>query len=157
MLATRRHVLLVFALLFLTGLSAQNSTIRGFVYEQGTGEPLIFTPVFLKGQNTGAQTDVNGYFSITKLNPGTYTVMVAYLGYDTLQKEVTVARDQIITEKLFVKKSAIQIGEFEVRADKQEAQNTVRTGVTKLTPRQIERLPAIGGEADLAQYLQVVP
>lgn len=154
---TIKHTLVSLCLLFSGVLVAQTGTIRGFIYEQGTGEPLIFTPVVLKGAGMGAQTDVNGYYSISKLQPGTYTLMVAYLGYDTLQKQVTVARDQILTEKLFVKKSAIQIGEFEVSGAKQEAQNNVRTGVTKLTPRQIERMPAIGGEADLAQYLQVVP
>src|SRR5690606_30163413 len=42
-------------------------------------------------------------------------------------------------------------------AERQKAQDNVRVGVTKLTPKQIERLPAIGGQADLAQYMQVVP
>ncbi|MBK7947061.1 MAG: TonB-dependent receptor plug domain-containing protein [Flavobacteriales bacterium] len=36
-------------------------------------------------------------------------------------------------------------------------QSQVRMSVTKLTPKQIKRLPSVGGEADLAQYLQVVP
>jgi hypothetical protein len=142
---------------FATVLSAQTGTIRGFVYDKGTGEPIIFTNVVLKGTTTGAATDVNGYFSITKLQPGTHTLMVTYLGYDTLEKTVTLARDQILTEKLFLVKKAIQMREFEVTGEKQEAQTEVRMGITKLTPRQIERLPAVGGEADLAQYLQVVP
>src|SRR5690606_5477182 len=89
--------------------------------------------------------------------PGTYTLMVTSLGYDTLAKQVTVERDRIITENLYLEKGAIEIQEFEVTAKKQEAQTQVQMGVTKLTPRQIERMPAIGGEADLAQYLQVVP
>ena len=136
---------------------AQTGTIRGFVYDKQTGEPVIFTNVILKGTTTGAATDVNGYYSISKVTPGTYLLEVTSLGYDTARKSVTVLRDQIITEKLFLGKSAIQIREFEVSGEKQEAQTQVRMGVTKLTPRQIERLPTIGGEADLAQYLQVVP
>ena len=136
---------------------AQTGTIRGFVHDLGTGEPIIFTNVVLKGTTTGAATDVNGFYSISRVQPGTYTLMVTYLGYDTLEKEVTVARDQILTEKLFLKKSAIQMREFEVTGAKQEAQNKVGMGITKLTPRQIERMPAVGGESDLAQYLQVVP
>lgn len=138
-------------------LIAQTGTIRGFVYDKQTGEPIIFTNVVLKGTTIGAATDVNGYYSISKVAPGGYTLQVTYLGYDTAEKAITVGRDQIITEKLFLGKSAIQIREFEVSGEKQEAQTQVRMGVTKLTPRQIERLPAIGGEADLAQYLQVVP
>ncbi len=136
---------------------AQTGTIRGFVYDKQTGEPIIFTNVILKGTTIGAATDVNGYYSISKVTPGSYTLQVTFLGYDTAQKAISVTRDQILTEKLFLSKSAIQIKEFEVSGEKQEARTQVRMGVTKLTPRQIERMPAIGGEADLAQYLQVVP
>ncbi len=155
--AARKLFLVLPFLILHTGLMAQTGTIRGFVYDKGNGEPIIFTNVILKGTTTGAATDVNGYFSISRLQPGTYTLMVTYLGYDSLEKQVTVARDQIITEKLFISRSAIQMREFEVTGAKQEAQNQVQMGVTKLTPRQIERMPAVGGEADLAQYLQVVP
>ncbi|MCB9170041.1 MAG: TonB-dependent receptor [Flavobacteriales bacterium] len=153
-----RKGLSVAAFLLMTAITwAQTGTIRGFVYDQENGEPVIFTNVYLHGTTMGAATDVNGYYSISKVPPGAYTLMVTYLGYDTLRQEVDVAAGQIVTEKLFLKKAAIQMKEFEVTAAKQEAQNQVRMSVTKLTPRQIKRLPAIGGEADLAQYLQVVP
>ena len=138
-------------------LVAQTGTIRGFLYDKETGEPLIFTNVILKGSAKGAATDVNGYFSITKVPVGAQTLVVSFIGYETTEKTVTVANGQILTEKLYIPKSATQLQDFEVKGEKQEAQNQVRIGVTKLTRKQIERLPAIGGEADLAQYLQVVP
>ncbi|MBP7408006.1 MAG: carboxypeptidase-like regulatory domain-containing protein [Flavobacteriales bacterium] len=138
-------------------LVAQTGTIRGFLYDKETGEPLIFTNVILKGSAKGAATDVNGYFSITKVPVGSQTLVVSFIGYETTEKTVTVASGQILTEKLYVPKASTQLKDFEVKGEKQEAQSQVRIGVTKLTPKQIERLPAIGGEADLAQYLQVVP
>lgn len=154
----RHHPFLAVLLAFLPSfLLAQTGTVRGFVYDKQTGEPIIFTNVILKGTTVGAATDVNGYYSISRVSPGKYTLQVTSLGYDTAQKVIDVVINSIITEKLYLGKSAIQIKEFEVSGEKQEAQTQVRMGVTKLTPRQIERLPAIGGEADLAQYLQVVP
>ena len=138
-------------------LFAQTGTVRGFLYDKQSGEPILFTPVVLQGTGTGAQTDVNGYYSISKVTPGKYVLQVIYLGYDTLQQPITIIKDQILLEKLYLNKSAIQIKEFEVTGEKQEAQTQVRMGLTKLTPRQIERLPSIGGQPDLAQYLQVVP
>ncbi len=156
MLRLIKHLLVVLTLLPAFAF-AQTGTIRGFVYDKVTGEPIIFTNVVLKGTTTGAATDVNGYYSISKVTPGSYTLQVTFLGYDTVQKVVNVARDQVLTEKLFLSKSAVQIREFEVRGDKQEARTQVRMGVTKLTPLQIARLPSIGGQPDLAQYLQVVP
>lgn len=138
--------------------AAQMGTVRGFVYEKETGEPAIFTPVTVVGATTlGAETDVNGYFSISKVPPGHYTLRIISMGYDTLSKEVDLKKDQILTEKLYLTKASILMKDLEVTAEKREAQNTVRLGVTKLTPKQIERIPAIGGQADLAQYMQVIP
>lgn len=51
-------LLLAFLPLFVV---AQTGTIRGFVYDTKTGEPIIFTNVILKGTTIGAATDVNGY------------------------------------------------------------------------------------------------
>ena len=128
------------------------------MYDEATGEPAIFTPVSLRGATDhGAQTDVNGYFSISKVPPGHFTLQVVYLGYDTVSKEVDIKADLIQTEQLYLKKGSIEMKTVVVTAEKQKAQNNVRVGVTKLTPKQIERLPAIGGQADLAQYMQVVP
>ncbi len=152
-----KPLLLLLACSILTDVASQTGTIRGFVHDQSTGEPIIFTNVVLKGTTTGAATDVNGFYSISRVPAGTYTLSVTYLGYDTLEKSVTVGSNQIVMEKLFLTRSAIEMREFEVSGTKQEAQGQVQIGVTKLTPRQIERMPAVGGESDLAQYLQVVP
>ena len=140
-----------------TFCAAQTGTVRGFVYEAETGEPSIFTPVSVVGSTQGAQTDENGYFSISRLSPGNYTLRIVYLGFDTLTQAVTVKADQITTEKLYLKKTAIQMRAVEVTAERREAEGQVRIGITKLNPKQIERMPAIGGQADLAQYMQVVP
>ena len=44
-----------------------------------------------------------------------------------------------------------------ISAEKQEAQTNVKMSVTKLTPKEIKKMPSIGGDPDLAQYLQVLP
>ncbi len=134
-----------------------NGTIRGFIYEEKTGEPIIFTNVFLKGTSLGAATDVNGFFTISRVPAGTYTIVVSGLGYDTLQKSVTVKKDQIESVKLYVKQASVQLQEVQVSAEKEENKTQVQMSVTKITPKEIKQLPTIGGEADIAQYLQVLP
>ena len=45
-----RHLLLLLSLAFVTtGVLAQTGDIRGFVYEQESSEPAIYTSVYLKG------------------------------------------------------------------------------------------------------------
>jgi hypothetical protein len=153
-------LLVVTLILCLSGLNtvkAQTGTIRGFVYEEETGEPVIYTNVYLFKTSHGAATDVNGYFAISKVPAGNYTLMVTYLGFDTLRMEVTVRENEIITKKLYLKKGTYLLEQIQVTADREEARTETRTSVVKITPKQIKQLPSIGGQPDIAQYLQVLP
>ncbi|MDD2527576.1 MAG: TonB-dependent receptor [Lentimicrobiaceae bacterium] len=141
----------------LTFLYAQDGIVRGFVYEKETGEPVIFTNVYLYKTNFGAATDVNGYFTISRIPDGNYTLMVTYLGYDTLQEPIAIKGNTVITRKLYLTKAAFDLGEVQITANRSEARSETRTSVVKLTPKVISRIPTLGGQADLAQYLQVLP
>jgi hypothetical protein len=152
------RLLFLFFLLLSSHLTfSQNANIRGFVYDKETGEPIIFNRVALKGTTLGVQTDVNGYFSITKVPPGSYTLEITLLGFDTLRQPVTVKADEITTKKYFMERSAIKLKDIEISAEKKEQQSEVRTSVTKITAKDIKKIPSVGGEPDLAQYLQVLP
>jgi hypothetical protein len=149
----------IFSLILLlsTAIVAQDATIRGFVYEKETGEPVIFTNVYLKGTTFGAATDVNGYFAITRIPPGNYTLIVTYLGFDTLQMNVTLNAHEVLTKNLLLKQGFYTLEQFQVSAEREEARSETRTSVVKITPKQIKQIPSVGGQPDLAQYLQVLP
>lgn len=136
---------------------AQNSTIKGFVYEKESGEPIIFTNVFLKKTSIGATTDVNGYFVISQIPPGNYTLMVTYLGYDSISIPVSIKSGEVQNKKLYLLKSSFNLDVVNISAEREEAKQETKTSVIKVTPKQLKQIPAIGGQADLAQYLQVIP
>jgi hypothetical protein len=155
-----RHMRILLLALFIalqTAAMAQSGTVRGFVYDRESGEPIIFTNVFLKGTQQGASTDVNGFYSITKIAPGDYTVLVTALGYDTASEKISIKNGQVLNVKLFIATQAQVLGTVEVSADKEESQNEVKMSVQKITPKEITKLPSVGGEADIAQYMQVLP
>lgn len=136
---------------------AQNGTIRGFIYDKETGEPIIFTNVYLFKTPYGASTDVNGYFTISRIPDGTYSLLVTYLGYDTLREQVQIKDNTVITKKLYLNKASYALEGISISAEYQELRTDTRTSVVKITPKQIKQIPSIGGQADLAQYLQVLP
>ena len=138
-------------------LFAQNAEVRGFVYEKETSEPVIYTSVILRGTSFGAQTNLDGFFSITRVPPGSYTITVTSVGFDTLRMPITLNAGEIMTKKLYLAKSAIEMQEVQVSAESQEKKTDVQVSVTKITPKDIRQIPTIGGEPDLAQYLQVLP
>jgi len=141
-----------------SSVSAQNnSVIRGFVYEKEGGEPVLYTNVYLYKTTFGATTDQNGFFTISKIPAGNYTLMVTYIGFDTLRIPVTLGKNDLLTKKLFLTKSTVELMEVSVSASKQNKTTQTQTSIIKITPKEITQIPAIGGQPDLAQYLQVLP
>lgn len=138
-------------------LWGQTGTIRGFVYEKETGEPVIFTNVLLENTSYGSATDVNGYYVISKIPLGEYTIQVTNLGYDTVFVPVKINANDIIDQNLFLNKASYTLETVDITATKQEMRTQTRTSVIKVTPKEIKQIPSIGGQADLAQYLQVLP
>lgn len=138
-------------------LAQQKGTIRGFIYDKQNGEPVLFTPVFLKGTQLGSLTDVNGFYSISDVPVGNYELMVSTIGFDTLVVPVTIIANQVVSKQLYVTKTTVNLKAVEVSAEREAQKSEVRTSVTKITPKEIRSVPSVGGEPDLAQYLQVLP
>lgn len=70
-------------------LHAQNDTSGSIVGKltdkEMDGEPLPFANVLIKGTSKGATTDMEGLYSLTNLEEGTYTIAFSFLGYETLE------------------------------------------------------------------------
>ncbi|MBP6532688.1 MAG: TonB-dependent receptor [Bacteroidia bacterium] len=153
-----RYFLVFWLILFgVVTSNAQNSEIRGFVYEKDNSEPSIYTSVFLSGTTLGGQTNLDGFFNISKIPPGNYTLMVTCVGFDTLKMAIEVKAGDMLTKKLYITKSTIEMKEVVISAETEAKKTDVRVSVNKITPKEIKQVPTIGGEPDLAQYLQVVP
>ncbi|MCB9186056.1 MAG: TonB-dependent receptor [Flavobacteriales bacterium] len=155
---TRIFTILV-AIFLLAGhaVLAQTGKVKGFVYDKENGEPILFTNVTVKGTTVGAATDLNGYYTVTNVPVGEQTLMVTYLGYDTLFQTVTIEANQLANANLYMTKSSVKLSEVQISAERQEALTEVRTSVTKLTPKEMKQVPTVSGESDLAQVLQVQP
>jgi hypothetical protein len=147
----------LFFTLFFTNIHAQNAIIKGFIFEKETGNAVPYTNVYLKGTGLGSTADGNGNFVITKIPPGSYTLMIKSIGYDSISMLVTVKSGEVQTKKIALIKAAYTLKQFSITAEREMAQNETRTSVNYVTPKQIKQMPTIGGTPDLAQYLQVLP
>jgi hypothetical protein len=135
---------------------AQTGTIKGFVYDKKTGEPLSFTNVVIMHTSNGVQSDINGYFSLS-VAPGTYTLLATTLGYDSSITTITIKSDEIVTKRILLSQQQRELKAVEIVGGKKDKAVRINTGLTKITPQEMKRLPSAGGEPDLAQYLQVIP
>jgi len=148
---------LIFNFFISLNIFSQTGSIKGFIKEDETGEPVIFTSVYLQGTQYGAISDINGYYVISKVPVGTYILVITYMGFDSINIPVELKNGDIITENLKLKKSNISLKEINISAEKEEYKTETKTSVVKITPKIISQIPSIGGQPDLAQYLQVLP
>jgi len=154
-----KYLLSCYFIVFLTGFQCfgQYGDIRGFVYEDETGEPVIFSTIQLEGTTYGAITDNNGFYSINKVPAGDYTLLCTYLGYQTARLPIMIVKGEILNQKIFLRKDDVSLQTVEILAEKEDKKTEIQSSTIKLSAKQINQLPSIGGTPDLAQYLQILP
>ena len=89
MIRMLRPIAIMFAAVLAFGsLSAQvgSGTLKGKILDMDAGEPLPFASVvlFLNGnQVSGTNTDFDGEYTIKPIQPGSYDVLVSFVGYQS--------------------------------------------------------------------------
>jgi len=146
----------VFCLFSLSSF-AQTGTFRGHVYDKYTGEPIIFCNLILQETETGTTTDYDGFFIMPNLPVGKYNLKVSYIGYDSFSTEIVINKGSVLYKKIVLEESSITLGEVSVSAAREQQRTTVNVSQISISPKQIKALPSVGGEADIVQYLQVLP
>lgn len=105
---------LLFSILAL-GAFAQKGTISGTItgLEGGKVQPMPFVNVALKGSSTGATTDLDGRFSFTA-DPGNHTLLVSFVGFEPVERPVTVVAGQTARVDIELKGQAVEMKAVEV-------------------------------------------
>ena len=150
---------ILFVSIFLSSILAvaQNAVIKGFTYDESTGESLPYCTIQLMGTSFGALSDVSGAFLINKIPAGTYTVKVSLLGYVDLFDTVEVSSNTTLTKRYSISPNSQTLDAVQIVGENTRKEQETRTSVISVTPKDMGKMPAIGGQPDFAQYLQVLP
>ena len=135
----------------------QNALVRGNIYDKDSGEPIPFANVFIENTTKGTNTNMDGFYTIADIEPGNYTLVATFIGYDTARVDVKLSKYDIEYTSLYLTETSINIGVVDISASRQTDRTEVKISQVSVSPRQIKALPSVGGEADIAQYLQVIP
>jgi hypothetical protein len=150
--------LVALSLFIAASLSAiAQGTIRGFVKDQETGQPVIFILVGLDGTSYGTQTDENGFYTLTKIPDGNYTLVINQFGFKEVRDVIEVVGTKVLARNYFLEKDDVVMNEVEI-SDRGSAQkNNVNISVESMRTKDIKRIPSVGGAPDLAQALTTLP
>lgn len=106
-----KELALVFSLLF-TGLlfSQHEGSVAGTILDKEmNNEPMLFANVQLKNTSKSIQTNFHGNFEIHDIKAGDYTLVVSYLGYETLEIPISIEEDKTtrVIDELETKKISL--------------------------------------------------
>ena len=107
-----KYLTLVFFLLFTALLFSQEqgAVIGTILDKEMNNEPMLFAHVQIKNTPISVQTNFHGNFEIASIDPGNYTLLVSYLGYETLEISITIEDNKItqVISELESKKISLQ-------------------------------------------------
>ena len=80
--------LLTFICLGIGMATAQTSKVTGRVYSETDGEPVIGASVLVMGTSLGANTDIEGKFTIENVPASATTLRVSFMGMRSEERRV---------------------------------------------------------------------
>ena len=131
--------------LLVPAVFAQQGKIDGVVTDAATGETVPGASVVIEGTTQGAATQVDGYFFINNVRPGTHTLVVSFVGYITQRVEgVRVSTGLTSTRNVQLTEEAVGMDEIVVTSERPIVQLDVSANVASLNSEAFEDLPVAG-------------
>ncbi|MGB5436880.1 MAG: TonB-dependent receptor [Maribacter sp.] len=153
----RRVLLCIILILASNILFAQVTTdIYGEVLDE-LGEPLIGASVFLEGTQLGAQTDFDGNYTISGVAPGSYNLIVTYLGYEPQTKYNIIVRSKGTPTYNFKLREAVQKLDEVVVSNANIITRPKETPLSTQTLTSVEIATYPGSNNDVVQVAQTLP
>jgi len=147
---------IVLILLMSVSLQAQKKfTISGVIADEKNKETLIGVSLFVQETKTGLVTNEYGFYSIT-LPEGDYTLLVNYMGYQTVTEKIKLNQD--LKKNFYLSVSSQQLDEVVIVDNKKRVDiRKPEMSVNKLTIQEIKEMPVIFGEVDVLKSILTLP
>jgi hypothetical protein len=116
--------------------------LSGKVTDNSTGEPLIGANIIIQGTTLGAVADRSGRFIIINIPPGTYSVKISFIGYESILFEnVKIIVDQTTQLSADLSAKSVQVGEIVVTAQSSMIHKDITSSISVISREEIEALP----------------
>ena len=133
----------------------QEYTVSGYITESGSGENLFGVSVYVPELRIGVTTNTYGFYSLT-LPEGKHNLVISYMGYATINKEITIINDKSLS---FALETSVESLKEVVVSAKESIKESKVTQMSKvqIDPADIKDIPALLGEKDVLKSLQLLP
>jgi len=131
----------------------QKITCSGKVFDLNTKETISYANVYLKNKSEGTHTEEDGSFSI-KLNPGSYELIVSYIGYRTEIIKINAGNSDISLVIPMIKTDVL-LQEVSVYAKSSDTAGSVNISSISLQSKKVEQTSGVF--PDVFRSIQTLP
>lgn len=152
----KSFIVIISLLIFSNIAFSQNSILKGILYDETSGEAAKYATIHIQGTQLGALSDDNGAFIIDHIPSGKQIVSITLFGFQSILDTINFT-GKTITKRYAITPAKSQLDKVEISVDGQRRIQETRTSVISIAPKDITKMPSIGGQPDFAQYLQILP
>ncbi len=121
---------------------AQYGKIRGVVTDAETGETIIGASVLIEGTTKGAATNIDGEYIILAVTPGSVSLRISYIGYNTtVIEDVRINIDLTTQIDVQLSPETVEGEEVVVVAQRELVRKDVTASLSSVGAEEIEAIP----------------
>lgn len=153
----KKSLLLTLSILIIQSILAQTAKIEGYI-KNVKGFTLIGATVYIEGTTNGASANIDGYYAIEGLEPGSYNLVASYIGYKNQTKfNVVIKSVNNQAYNFTLEEQTTELGEVTILAEKSKVSRPKETPLStqKLTANELATYP--GGNNDVVRVAQSLP
>ncbi len=136
--------------------SQEKYTLSGTITDAKNNETLIGVNVFIPEIKSTTTTNEYGFYSIT-IPKGDYKVLITYLGFQTLEEQVSLVGNKKLN--IALNDESKTLSEVVIVSENKKATNTrsPEMSVNKLSISTIKKMPVVLGEIDVLKSILLLP
>jgi CarboxypepD_reg-like domain/TonB dependent receptor/TonB-dependent Receptor Plug Domain len=151
-----KHFSIIFCLMLAISGFAQTGTLKGRILNAANNEPIPLASVIVKGTTNGVQSDLDGNYELTGLQPGLYDFIISFVGFKDKQlSEVQLSNNKPQIIDILLEETTTELKNVVVKAAAFKKTEESPVSLRTIGVAEIQRAP--GGNRDISKVIQSLP
>jgi len=130
-------------------------TVSGYVFDANNGEVLIGCSIYDPVNKIGVTSNVYGFFSLTVPNDSSNSIVFSFIGYESQKIDLSVLQNKQNIRLVPAQNELAEVVISGSHTNDKVISN--KMSMIKLNTKEINSIPAIGGEVDVLKAITLLP
>jgi hypothetical protein len=151
------YLYIIFSFCFnLQIIYAQTGLLKGRVYNSINNQGISFASIYIESEKTGVITDVDGYYQIENIKPGTIDLKCSSVGFKEVQiSDVIISNIKTTVLDIAMVQNVATLEEVNIRPAEFSKKIESPLSLRSINAAEIYRNP--GGNRDISKVIQILP